>query len=149
MKIAGSYEFNAAPGAVWEVLTDPRHLEKCIPGCQELREQGQGEYVALLTASVGPIRGQYNAKISMRDVAANHSYRLAVEGLRLLGLRQRPGVDYPEGAGGQDRGGGGRRLPGGRGRGPRGTADDGQRGQDDDGPLFWLPPGVGYVDGPG
>ena len=80
MKIAGSYEFNAAPGAVWEVLTDPRHLEKCIPGCQELREQGQGEYVALLTASVGPIRGQYNAKISMRDVAANHSYRLAVEG---------------------------------------------------------------------
>lgn len=86
MKVTGSYEFDASPAKVWEVLIDPQYLEKCIPGCQELRRQDDGEYIALVTASVGPIRGQYNAKIAMRDVTANHSYRLAVEGAGASGF---------------------------------------------------------------
>ncbi len=80
MKIAGSYQFDATAAEVWGVLTDPKHLEKCIPGCEELQPQGNDEYIALLTVSVGPIRGKYKAKISMRDTVANESYRLAVEG---------------------------------------------------------------------
>ena len=80
MKIAGSYQFNTNAAKVWGVLTDPKKLERCIPGCEGLKPQGNNEYQAVLTVGVGPIRGKYNAKITMRDQVPNQSYRLTVEG---------------------------------------------------------------------
>ena len=80
MKLSGSYEFNAPADKVWSIMTDPKNLESCIPGCESLKPQGNDEYEAALTVGVGPIRGKYNAKISMRDQVPNQSYRLVVSG---------------------------------------------------------------------
>ena len=80
MKVTGSYQFNATAAEVWAVLTDTKALARCLPGCEGLDPIGNDEYQALMTVGLGPIKGRYNAKISMRDQAPNQSYRLAVEG---------------------------------------------------------------------
>ena len=80
MKITGSYQFNANAVKVWDALTDPKSLSRCIPGCEGLEPQGNDEYKAVLNVGVGPIRGRYNAKISMKDQVPHQSYRLVVQG---------------------------------------------------------------------
>jgi carbon monoxide dehydrogenase subunit G len=80
MKITASYDFDEAAPAVWAALTDPETLARCIPGCEGLNPVGNDEYQAVLTVGVGPIRGRYDATISMRDQVLHQSYRLAVQG---------------------------------------------------------------------
>ncbi len=86
MKITGTYQFDSTAIAVWNVLTDPKELQRCIPGCEELKPQGQDEYHAVLTVGVGPIRGKYNAKIFMKDQVPHRTYRLVVEGIGSSGF---------------------------------------------------------------
>jgi carbon monoxide dehydrogenase subunit G len=80
MKIAGSYQFNTSAPKVWAVLTDIKALARCIPGCEGLDPIGNDEYQAVMTVVIGPIKGRYNAKISMRDLVPHESYRLVVQG---------------------------------------------------------------------
>ena len=80
MKISGSYVFDAPAARVWQVLTDPKSLSSCIPGCEGLDPIGRDEYQAVLTVGVGPIRARYNAKIAMLDKMPHQSYRLAISG---------------------------------------------------------------------
>ena len=86
MKFTGSYQFNAEAPKVWAVLTDPKSLQQCIPGCEGLKHQGNNVYEAELTVGVGPIRGKYRAKISMQDQVQNLSYRLIIQGSGATGF---------------------------------------------------------------
>ena len=80
MKITASYQFNTTAPKVWAVLTDTRSLARCIPGCEGLDPLGNDEYQAVMTVGIGPIKGRYNAKISMRDQVPHKSYRLGIQG---------------------------------------------------------------------
>ena len=80
MKVSGSYTFQSSPEKVWAVLTDPAVLASCIPGCSGLEPLGEDEYQASVSVGVGPVRGNYNAKITLRDLVPPSSYRLVVEG---------------------------------------------------------------------
>ena len=86
MKVSGSYQFNTTAPKVWAVLTDPKSLSSCIPGCEGLEPLGNNEYQAVMTVGVGPVRGKYNAKISMHDQVLNESYRLVIQGTGLTGF---------------------------------------------------------------
>ena len=80
MKISGSYEFSAPPEKVWSALTNPESLCGCIPGCEALKSVGQDRYEAAIAVAIGPIRGKFDAKISMLDQEPNKSYKLVIEG---------------------------------------------------------------------
>ena len=80
MKVAGSYQVAASAEKVWQALTDPEALAGCIPGCDNLEPDGQDVYKAVMTVGVGPVRGKYNAKISMLDQQPFSSFKLVVEG---------------------------------------------------------------------
>ncbi len=80
MKISGIYEFNAPPEKVWSALTNPESLSGCIPGCERLQSVGQDQYEAAIAVAIGPIRGKFDAKISMVDQEPNKSYKLVIEG---------------------------------------------------------------------
>ena len=86
MKLTGTYQFDVDATKVWAVLTDPKSLEQCIPGCEGLKHQGNNVYEADLTVGVGPIRGKYHAKISMQDQVQNRSFRLVVQGTGATGF---------------------------------------------------------------
>ena len=78
MKLTGSYQIAAPPESVWRALTDPESLKGCIPGCQRLDDVGNGNYEAAISAAMGPVRGNFNAKVAMLDQQPYHSYRLSV-----------------------------------------------------------------------
>ena len=80
MKLSGSYEFDAAPEKVWQILTDPEALRSCIPGCEKMDALGNNEYAAAVTISMGPIRSKFDAKVTMVDLQPFESYKLVVEG---------------------------------------------------------------------
>ena len=44
MKLEGKYTFKAPPERLWKFFTDPKYLEKAIPGCEKLEEREPGKY---------------------------------------------------------------------------------------------------------
>ena len=86
MKISGSYEFNASAQKVWEALTNPESLAGCIPGCEGMETVGEDEYRTVMTVGVGPVRGRYNAKITLADKDPFSSFRLVLEGNGPMGF---------------------------------------------------------------
>ena len=69
MKVSASYQFNTTAPKVWAVLTDTKALARCIPGCDGLDPVGNDEYQAVMTVGIGPIKGRYNAKISIKRMS--------------------------------------------------------------------------------
>lgn len=86
MEVSGSYQFNAPAARVWEVLMDPQVLASCMPGCESFEPVGDGEYRAVVSVGVGPVRGRYSATISLKDQEPPHSYTLVVEGNGTIGF---------------------------------------------------------------
>lgn len=80
MKIEGTYEISAPRERVFEALTDPAILQKCIPGCERLEKAGENKYNATLSAGVGPIKGTFTATVSIENMTPPSNYRLVVEG---------------------------------------------------------------------
>lgn len=80
MKLEGTYKFDSAQEKVWEVLTNPRHLEKAIPGCEKLEEIEPGKYDATLKIGIAGIKGTYKGKAEVVDPKFPEKYRLVVEG---------------------------------------------------------------------
>jgi len=80
MKLEGTYKFNFPQAKVWEVLTDPRHLEKAIPGCETLEELEPGRYDATLKIGIAAVKGTYKGMAQVVDPQPPERYRLIVEG---------------------------------------------------------------------
>ncbi len=78
MKLTGSYQISAPRETVWRAITQPESLQGCIPGCQRLEDVGDGNYEAYISAQMGPVRGNFNAKVSIKDWNPHESYRLIV-----------------------------------------------------------------------
>ena len=78
MKLTGRYEINAPRETVWSALTLPDSLKGCIPGCQRLEDVGGGDYEASISAQLGPVRGNFNAKVSIKDWNPHESYRMII-----------------------------------------------------------------------
>ena len=80
MKLEGTFTFNAPQEKVWEVLTNPRHLEKAIPGCEKLEEIEPGKYDATLKIGIAAVKGTYKGMAQVADPQRPQKYRLIVEG---------------------------------------------------------------------
>jgi carbon monoxide dehydrogenase subunit G len=80
MEITGEHHFAAPRERVWALLLDPRVLEQCLPGAEQLVEVGPEEYEATMKIGVAAIRGTYQGKVKIHDKDEPSSYRMAVEG---------------------------------------------------------------------
>ena len=78
MKLTGSYPINAPRETVWGAITEPSSLQGCIPGCQRLEDVGDSNYEAAISASLGPVRGNFSAKVSIKDWNPYESYRMVI-----------------------------------------------------------------------
>lgn len=61
---------------VWNLLLDDAALARVIPGCHELDQVAPFEYVANLTLGVGPIKGRFEAKVSLKDMEEPNALKL-------------------------------------------------------------------------
>jgi 2-furoyl-CoA dehydrogenase large subunit len=72
-------------------LLDPRELAAALPDCHELVETGENAYRADIAVGVGPVRGRYEARLSLSDLYAPRSLRLHGEGSGPLGIARGEG----------------------------------------------------------
>jgi carbon monoxide dehydrogenase subunit G len=80
MKLEGEYKFAASQAAVWEALTNPRCLEKTLPGCESLKEYEPGKYDAMLKIGIPAVKGTYTGKFEVLDAIPPHQCRLVGKG---------------------------------------------------------------------
>jgi hypothetical protein len=80
MRIEGTQELHAPRDRVYSALTNPRILQRCIPGCEALEKIGENLFAATLKAGVGAIKGTFKGEVRLEDMRPPEHYRIVVEG---------------------------------------------------------------------
>ncbi|HEU5239650.1 MAG TPA: carbon monoxide dehydrogenase subunit G [Pyrinomonadaceae bacterium] len=80
MKVEGNLEIPASREAVYQALTDPQILQRCIPGCESLEKTDENTYVATMKAGVGSVRGRFKGNVRLEDMQPPAHYRMVVDG---------------------------------------------------------------------
>ncbi len=80
LKLNGNFTINAPRQRVWDTLNDVDSLRSIIPGASSLTETAPDEYSASITAGVGPVKGNFQGKVVIRDRDEPRYYRLLIEG---------------------------------------------------------------------
>lgn len=70
-----------APEQTWQALRDPAVLQRCLTGCDTVRQVSAREYAVTLHAKLGGARRDFNGRILITDEAAPQSCHIAFEGL--------------------------------------------------------------------
>ena len=86
MDISATYTFDAPAEKVWNTLMDPGALAGCVPGCQSLEATGDNEYQAIVNVGMGPVRGNFTARVAISDMDPYRSYRLSLSGNSNIGF---------------------------------------------------------------
>ena len=79
MKLTGRIEIAAPARAVWDLVIDPITLAGCVPGVQHVVRVDDRTFTGTVTASVGPIDGQF--EFASTIVSAEFPADLRVETL--------------------------------------------------------------------
>ena len=80
MQFQSRYSFEANPGRVFDAMTDPATVAKCLPGCERLEAIGENRYRAQMTIGVAAIKGRFKGTVELRDLDRPHSYSMRVDG---------------------------------------------------------------------
>lgn len=80
MKVEGNLEIPASREAVYQALTDPHILQRCIPGCESLEKTDENTYVATMKAGVGSVKGRFKGNVRLEDMQPPVHYRMVVDG---------------------------------------------------------------------
>jgi carbon monoxide dehydrogenase subunit G len=80
MEISGEAKFDLLKEELWEILHDPEVLKNVIPGCEELKLIGGGEYEVVMNLGVAAVKGQYTGHIVLNNVEEPNHYILTAEG---------------------------------------------------------------------
>jgi uncharacterized protein len=80
MKIEGKQELRAKRERVYQALTDPAVLQRCIPGCERLENTGENTYSTTMRTGVGSIKGVFTGNVKLEDMQPPSHYRITVDG---------------------------------------------------------------------
>jgi carbon monoxide dehydrogenase subunit G len=64
----------------WEALNDPEILKASIMGCDLLDRTSDTEFVAGVTAAIGPVKAKFKAKLTLSDVDPPNAYTIKFDG---------------------------------------------------------------------
>jgi carbon monoxide dehydrogenase subunit G len=80
IEISERIEVAAAPGTVWDVLSDPRAVVDCVPGAELGEQQEDGSYDATVTVKFGPAKVTFRTKVALELDEAAMSGRVSSRG---------------------------------------------------------------------
>jgi len=80
MKIEGSSTIPVSREKVWALLLDPAVIQRTVPGCEELKPEGEGVFRAKVRAGIATIRGNVEGEIRLENVRAPEHYRMVFSG---------------------------------------------------------------------
>jgi uncharacterized protein len=75
MQIEKSFVVQAPKAAVWEFLTDPHRVARCLPGAAITEKLDEQSYAGTITVKVGPVTASYRGKMRFErlDAAAGEA----------------------------------------------------------------------------
>jgi carbon monoxide dehydrogenase subunit G len=79
LKISGKYALKADPKVIWDMMLEPRILERITPGIKKLETIGEDEYKAISEVRVGPVKGEFTGNLAVRDKVPEESCLLVVD----------------------------------------------------------------------
>ncbi len=80
MEMTGEQLIPQSQDVTWKALNDTEVLKACIPGCESIEQTGDNEYQLVMIAKVGPVSAKFKGKMTLSDIVAPTSYKLAFEG---------------------------------------------------------------------
>jgi uncharacterized protein len=80
MKLEGRQTIKSSRARLWELMTDPEVLRRCMPGCESLEASADGSYKMIMKAGVGSIKGIFTGSIKLDEVREPEHYKMIVEG---------------------------------------------------------------------
>jgi carbon monoxide dehydrogenase subunit G len=80
LKVEIDHSFRAAQQDLWLLLHDPARLTNCIPGCEQMVEDGADKYTATLKIGVASVKGSYAGQVQISEKRPYSDFRLSVEG---------------------------------------------------------------------
>jgi hypothetical protein len=92
MKIEGTHQLHAPRERVYQCLTEPQVLQRCIPGCERLEKTGENTYSATIRTGVGTIKGVFTGTVRLEDMRPPEHYRIVVDGKGAPGFMKGTGV---------------------------------------------------------
>jgi hypothetical protein len=101
MKLNGTQTFPAPRQKVWEFLTDPQRLAKCMPGCEKLETVGESEFSGVINVGVAAVKGVYNGKVKLDEIQSPTHYKMLLDGKGKQGFIKGTGTIDLEEQGGQ------------------------------------------------
>jgi len=86
MEITKSFVVNAPADAVWDFLTDPYKVARCLPGAAITEKIDDQSFTGTMTVKVGPVTASYRGKLRFdRLDAAAHEAELSAAGQETKG----------------------------------------------------------------
>ncbi len=80
LELTGTEEIAADIDTVWAALNDPAVLKVCIPGCEELVQEDETHFNAVVKLSMGPVKAKFNGAVELQNLNPPHSYTISGEG---------------------------------------------------------------------
>ena len=80
MELTDQRDIAAPPDEVWAALIDPKVLQQCLPGCQELTGTPEEGYDAVVTQKVGPVKATFKGHVTLSNVVEGQSCTISGEG---------------------------------------------------------------------
>ena len=80
MLIKDSFVIHAPQQKVWDFLFDIPRLSQCIPDIESVEALDDKSYRGKLVAKVGPIKSEFNGKVTLTEVDAPNRIAGTVEG---------------------------------------------------------------------
>src|SRR5713226_6937880 len=85
-EIAKTFTIKAPPASVWEFLTDPERVAKCLPGAAITGKFDDKTWSGTMTVKVGPVQSSYKGKVVFEKLdAASRSAEIVAQGMDVRG----------------------------------------------------------------
>lgn len=72
MNFEGTYEIKAPREKVWEFITDPNRIGKCLPDVRNLELAGEDRFTAIVKVGIGVIKGDFNFRLAIEKTPPSH-----------------------------------------------------------------------------
>jgi len=79
MKVEGSHTIKAPRELVYQLMIDPKILQRCMPGCQSLEADGDDSFKMTLKAGVGSIKGVFMGSIKLDEMREPEHNKMTVD----------------------------------------------------------------------
>ena len=86
MQIEKVFVVKASPAAVWDFLTDPHRVARCLPGAAITEQIDEQTYAGTITVKVGPVAASYKGRVRFERLdAALRSAEIVASGQDVRG----------------------------------------------------------------